>query len=91
MFEMDYFLFWLFVVVLNIEKFEIVVCEKKIFIDVVFVGINNFIKINFIFKFDKIELRNKMKNKREKIRKVKILICFLKSKFYNKKCIFWDG
>lgn len=84
MFEMDYFLFWLFVVVFNIERFEIVVCEKKIFIDVVFVGINNFIRINFIFKFDKMEIRimekimNILKNKREKIRKVKILIMFFK-------------
>lgn len=84
MFEMDYFLFWLFVVVFNIERFEIVVCEKKIFIDVVFVGINNFIRINFIFKFDKMEIgivekiMNKLKNKREKIRKVKILIMFFK-------------
>lgn len=82
MFEMDYFLFWLFVVVFNIEEFEIVVCEKKIFIEVVFVGINNFIRIIFIFKFDKMEIKivEKIRNKREKIRKVKVLVMFFKKK-----------
>lgn len=86
MFEMDYLLPRSFVAVLNIEKFETAVCEKKIPIDVVLAGINNFIRTNSIFKSDKIELRNKMKNKREKIRKVKTSICFSKSKSHNKKC-----
>lgn len=82
MFEMDYLLPRSFVAVLDIERFETTVCEKKIPIDVVLAGINNFIKTNSIFKPDKMEtklveeIRNKMKNNREKIRKVKTSICF---------------
>lgn len=84
MFEMDYLLPWSFVAVLNIERFETAVREKKIPIDVVLAGINNFIRTNSIFKSDKIEIRimekitNILKNKREKIRKVKTSIMFFK-------------
>lgn len=56
MFEMDYFLFWLFVVVLNIERFEFIVDEKKIFMDVKLVGIYIFLKIDIIYKFDKVKI-----------------------------------
>lgn len=85
MFEMDYLLPRSFVAVLNIERFETTVCEKKIPTDVVLAGINNFIRTNSIFKSDKMEikimeeLKNKMENKRKKIRKVKTsIILFIK-------------
>lgn len=82
MFEMDYLLPRSFVAVLNIERFETTVFAKKIPTDVVLAGINNFIRTNYIFKSDKVEIKlmdkikNKMENKREKIRKVKTSIIF---------------
>lgn len=97
MFEMDYLLPRSFVAVLNIERFETTVCEKKIPTDVVLAGINNFILSNYIFKSDKMEIgvvdemKNKMENKREKIRKVKASIFFPKSKSHNTKCPLCDG
>lgn len=82
MFEMDYLLPRSFVAVLNIEEFETAVCEKKIPIEVVLAGINNFIRTTSIFKSDKTEIKivEKIRNKREKIRKVKASVMFFKKK-----------
>lgn len=53
MFEMDYFLPRSFVAVLNIERFESIVCIKKVPTDVVLAGIHTFLKTDIILKSDK--------------------------------------
>lgn len=69
MFEMDYLLPRSFVAILNIERFESTVCERKIPTDVVLTGIHTFMKKDIIFKSD--EVKNKMMGKSKDYMKVK--------------------
>lgn len=55
MFEMDYLLPRSFVAVLNIERFESTVYEKKIPTDVKLAGIYAFLKTDIIYKSDKVK------------------------------------
>lgn len=55
MFEMDYLLPRSFVAVLNIERFESTVYEKKIPTDVKLAGICTFLKTEIIYKSDKVK------------------------------------
>lgn len=55
MFEMDYLLPRSFVAVLNIERFESTVDEKKIPTDVKLAGIYTFLKTDLIYKSDKVK------------------------------------
>lgn len=55
MFEMDYLLPRSFVAVLNIERFESTVYEKKIPTDVKLSGIHTFLKTDITYKSDKVK------------------------------------
>lgn len=81
MFEMDYLLPRSFVAVLNIERFESTVCEKKFPMDVVLTGIHTFLKTDITFKTDKVKnkmVKIKIMDKSKNIMKVKTVYCFSK-------------